>query len=189
MIVHVVRIAVTESFQCFVFLIFLSLHGIDAHLGKRQSLTVPFQCLHQVQGSQHLVIVLLLVIELQQDIQHIETVFVVGIQSFVGVHRLIELSGVDMCNGQSFQIRVVAWVQVSRLLHARQRHRVVIQLRIIGCLCVVNLCRLRIDGLAVLQQVEGCCELPLILQVLSLKEEVFQSLGVVEGKRGARSVE
>ena len=94
-----------------------------------------------------------------------------------------------MCNGQTFQVCVITRVQVSRLFHARQRHRVVIQLGIVGSLCIVHLCRLRIDGLAVLQQIEGCRELPLVLQVLSLEEEVFQSLGIIERERGSRSVE
>ena len=94
-----------------------------------------------------------------------------------------------MCNGQPFQVCVITRVQVGRLFHARQRHRVVIQLSIIGSLCIVHLCRLRIDGLAVLQQIEGCRELPLVLQVLSLEEEVFQSLGIIERERGSRSVE
>ena len=92
MVVHVVRMTVGEVFQRFVFLVGLTEYGIDPHLRECQSFITPFQCLHQLEGREHLLVVFLLVIQLQQDIQHIDAVLIVGIQSFIGLHRLIELS-------------------------------------------------------------------------------------------------
>ena len=64
MVVHVVRMTVGEVFQRFVFLVGLTEYGIDPHLRERQSFITPFQCLHQLEGREHLLVIFLLVIQL-----------------------------------------------------------------------------------------------------------------------------
>ena len=64
MVVHVVRMTVGEVFQRLVFLVGLTEYGIDPHLRERQSFITPFQCLHQLEGRKHLLVIFLLVIQL-----------------------------------------------------------------------------------------------------------------------------
>ena len=66
------------------------------HLQQRYLLVAALHLLNFFERAHHLVVILLLVIQLRQHAEHIGTVEVVGIETFVSVYRFVEISGIDI---------------------------------------------------------------------------------------------
>ena len=89
LVVDVARMLVRQLLQRFVGHILVAFQLVGAHLRYCRFLACPFELLNALDGAQHVVVVAVLVVELQQYVEHIAALGVVAQQVLVGHGGLV----------------------------------------------------------------------------------------------------
>ena len=163
---------------------FLAAHLlIDVHARKSNLLAAAVGHLYAVDGLNHAGIVFLLIVELQQHIQNVGAVFIVGIKALVNGNGTVEVVFVhiDLC--QPFQIVAVVGIEFCGLLETFHDHGILFQFAVIGRKQIIGLGRHRIDFPTMAQEVEGGIIASPMLLIDSFEEKVLVAQAVVMGKR------
>ena len=100
-IAHVVGVLVGETFQHFQFFVFLSLQRIYPHFGQGRLFVCPVEQFHPVDGMNHIVIIALFAIQLNQHLEHVASVGRVGKEFFKCRDGTVIIFGGDMATGQT----------------------------------------------------------------------------------------
>ena len=148
-------------------------HLVDAHLRQRDLLASALYVLDTVDGAQHAAIVLVLLIQLQENLQHIGATTLVAGQLFVDVLRLSIVAHTEEVLPESLLIEVVVGVQLRCPFQTDSCQRVFFEFTLVHRHIVPGFSRLRVDAEAVAEQVEGSIVVPGILLPHGLQKEVL----------------
>ena len=189
-VVHVAGVLVGERLQRLPCRLLVAHHLVDAHLRQRNLLALSLDGLHAVQGVQHAVVVLVLLVELYQYLQHVGALVVLVGQPLVDGRRVVIFLRGQEVLPQPFGIGVVLWVQLSRPLQTYPRERVLVQFALVHRHIEPCLGGIGVDVQTVFQQVVGSVVVLGTLLAHGLQEEVLvaqrvfgRQLLVADGRR------
>ena len=154
----------------------VTLAGIDLTLGQGESFALPVNRLQAVQYTDRLIIVLYLLIELEQQLQHILAILVTGVDAFDHRDRTGIILLADIGLRQGLHIDFVIRIEGSSTLHAFDRLLRILQERVILPEEEIHLRGIRIQFLTMAQQVEGCIVVALLPLDHRLQKELVIGL-------------
>ena len=105
----------------------IALTGIDLTLGQGEPFVLAVNRLHTVQYTDGLIIVLYLLIELEQQLQHILAILVTGIDAFDHRYRTGIILLADIGLRQRLHIDLVVRIESSSTLHTCNRFLRILQ--------------------------------------------------------------
>ena len=157
-------------------------HGrIDVALGERQPFVLPTDVFQELKGVDGLVIAFLFLIQLEECLQQVITVLVVGIELLYGLCRFVILLLADVQLGQRLQEDRLVRVKLCGALDIFQGTVLVFEGRIVLCQVIIHLRCFGVELQAVAQQVEGCIVIALLALHHGLEEEIV--VAVLGGSR------
>ena len=147
-------------------------HLINAHFRKRKFLIGSFSLLNTFQNRKHLAVIILLIVQLSQDAEHIRALMIVFIQTLVGSNGLVESARSDVILRHPLLVMTVFRLQGSRLFELFQRQRIFLLLGQQASLNIISFGSLWMEGQALVQQTVRQLQLAGIQLTNSLKKEI-----------------
>ena len=177
-IIHVAGVVVRQRFQRVPCSLLVTHHLVDAHLRQCDFLALSLDVLDAIDGAKHTTIVLVLLVELQQNLQHVGALALVAGQLLIDGLRLRIVPHAKEILSQPLLIDVVVGIQRCRLLQAQPRQRVFSQLTLIHRQVVPAFSGQWVDIETVAEQVVGGIVVACILLPHGLQEEIVVAQGV-----------
>ena len=152
---------------------------IDAHLGQGNLLGTALYLFDAVDGGKHLPVLVVLLVESQQDAQHVGAVAIVVGQPLIDGRRTVELLHANVVLRQPFLVGLVLRTQFGGLLQAFHSHRVVVQLALVHGQIVPHLGSIGIDLRRTGEQLVRSVVVPRILLANGLQEDIVETKGIL----------